>query len=78
MLLAERGLRRIQSLLEEIGDLRAVHVAVAGFIPHDRQRRQSGLRLPPLVGHDGNGVVAHRDHLMHARHRLDAIGLERH
>jgi hypothetical protein len=78
LLLAERGLLGIQSLHEEFGDLRAVHLAVAGFVPDDLQLAQRGLRLPPFVGHHGNGVVTHRYHLAHARHRLDPVGIERH
>ena len=65
-----------EALLQVRGDLRAGLRRVRAFVPHDRQRLERGLRMPPRVGDDGDGRVVHPHGALDARHRGD-LGVRR-
>ena len=51
VLVADKGrLRIVEALGQPLGDRRAGDLGVVAFVPHDRQRIERGLGVPPGVG----------------------------
>ena len=75
-LVADEGLFGVEALLEHCGDRGARDLGVRGLLVDDRQRVDRRLGVPERVGDDGDGAVADRHDLLHARHALDLRGVE--
>src|SRR4029077_12817067 len=48
------------------GDRRSGHLGILALVPHDRQRLERGLGLPPGIADDGDGRIADRHDVLHS------------
>src|SRR5882672_7687074 len=75
-LVADEGLLRVQSRLEDLRDARARHLGVLALVPDDRQLLERGLGVPPGVGDHRDAGVADLHHFLHAGHAAHLGGVE--
>ncbi len=56
----------LEPFLEHGRDVSARKLRVRAFVPFDVQRIESGLGMPPGIGHHGHGRLTDLQHLLHA------------
>ena len=76
VLVADKGLRRLEAFLQHLAIEALETLALLAFVPDDRQRIERGLGVPQGVGDDRDRGVADRHHLLHAVHARDLGGVE--